>query len=383
MRNWSNWVLLASSLVLSLILGELFVRIFLGDGITLFPRYQAAATYGEFTIRRLRPETTFWHTSVDGSWKFTVNEQGFRDDRDFAYDKRDDTLRIVVLGDSHTQGFEVRQDHTYAAVIERYLDSRGLESEVINTGVSGFGTAEEAVFLEYEGLRYHPDVVVLGFYANDFDDNIKSDLFRIKNDDLVINKTAHVPGVRILKFHNAIGPLRWLSENSYLYSLTMNTIWETFKSALLSRKRERLELAVATGEANSYQKRLAARLIERIYRLCKENGIIFIVVCIPQTHGVEDFRSSIPDDLLAYFERNSDALILGEKVLSPYRHIAEFHLPHGQHHISELSHMLLGVEVARVIQQLVAPGSIAPEEVRSLLWTPGSDAERAIDHLPN
>ena len=152
MKSWRNVTLLASSLVISLVLGEVFVRFLLGDQMTLFPRYHDKATYGEFSIRRLKPQTTYWHTSVDGTWQFTVNSQGFRDKRDFSYNRDGVALRIIVLGDSHTQGFEVRQDHTYAAVIEKYLDSRGLEAEVINAGVSGFGTGEEAVFLEHEAV---------------------------------------------------------------------------------------------------------------------------------------------------------------------------------------------------------------------------------------
>ena len=367
MENWNKWILLASSVTLSLALGEVFVRISLGDQIVLFPRYHATATYGEFTIRRLRPHSTFWHTSVDGSWLFVVNEQGFRDNRDFSYDRNGDGLRVVVVGDSHTQGFEARQDHTYAAVIERYLDTRGQESEVINAGVSGFGTAEAAVFLEHEGFAYNPDVVVLGFYANDFEDNIKSDLFRLKNNELASSKTKHAPGTTVLELHNAVAPLRWLSENSYFYSLMMNTLWELAKSALLSKKRGELtEWAVATREADDYEMRLTTRLIEHIYHLCKIGGIMFILVDIPQAGEPGGFASSIPSHLLAEFERSSDALIRSDEVLSQYRNLAEFHVPHGQRHISELSHMLLGVAVAQAIQGLVAPDKVADGSTTAL-----------------
>jgi hypothetical protein len=361
MKRWHNLILLASALAISLILGEVFVRVFLGDHVALFPRYHDEVTYGEFSIRRLKPQTTFWHTSVDGSWQFTVNSQGFRGERDFAYERDGSALRVIVLGDSHTQGFEARQDHTYAAVIEKYLNSRGLEAEVINAGITGFSTAEEAVFLEYEGFKYNPDVVVLGFFANDLEDNIKADLFRLQDDALTVHKTRHAPGAAVLKLHNAVGPLRWLSENSYLYSLAMNTAWDAAKVALLSRKQKEMstELAVATGNIGDYEKRLTARLIERMYRLCKERGTLFVVLDVPQYGDPGEFSTSIPSDLQEEFARNSDALIRSEQILSPYRHLAEFHVPHGQHHISELSHMLLGVAAAQTIERLAPPGRIA------------------------
>jgi hypothetical protein len=71
------------------------------------------------------------------------------------------------------------------------------------------------------------------------------------------------------------------------------------------------------------------------------------------------FGRSIPSHLLAEFKRSSDVLIRSEEVLSQYRNLAEFHVPHGQRHISELSHMLLGAAIAHAIQGVVAPGKVA------------------------
>src|SRR5204863_7405009 len=128
------------------------------------------------------------------------------------------TLRVLALGDSHTQGYEARQDATFSAVLERYLRRHGVRAEVLNTGVSGFSTAEELAFLENEGYRYQPDVVVLAFYANDFEDNLKADLFALDKGDLVEHKHAHVPGVAIQNAIYSLPGARWLSENSYFYS---------------------------------------------------------------------------------------------------------------------------------------------------------------------
>jgi hypothetical protein len=119
------------------------------------------------------------------------------------------------------------------------------------------------------------------------------------------------------------------------------------------------ELAVATGNIGDYEKRLTARLIERMYRLCKDRGTLFIVLDVPQYDEPGEFSTSIPSDLQEEFARNSDALIRSEEILSPYRHLAEFHVPHGQHHISEISHMLLGVATAQTIERLAPRGKIA------------------------
>ena len=131
---------------------------------------------------------------VGESW---IREQGLRDARDFPYAKPAGTLRVLALGDSHTQGYEVRQEATYAAVLERYLKGKGRKAEVLNAGVSGYSTAEAAAYLENEGHRYQPDVVVLGFYANDFEDNLKAGLFGLEGGKLVERKRSHIPGVRV------------------------------------------------------------------------------------------------------------------------------------------------------------------------------------------
>src|SRR5215470_17017125 len=79
--------LVTSSLVISLLVAEGIIRQFFGDTIVLFPRFHEIARYGKYTIRRLRPNTTFWHRSIDGSWKFVTNSKGFRTDIEYSYVK--------------------------------------------------------------------------------------------------------------------------------------------------------------------------------------------------------------------------------------------------------------------------------------------------------
>ena len=43
------------------------------------------------------------------------------------------------------------------------LESRSGHYEIVNLGVEGYGTDQELLLLEHEGLAYSPDVVVLNF----------------------------------------------------------------------------------------------------------------------------------------------------------------------------------------------------------------------------
>jgi lysophospholipase L1-like esterase len=80
------------------------------------------------------------------------------------------TFRIVVLGDSFMEAYQVALEQSLPYLLQERLASRGVE--VLNLGVGGYGTAQALLALEEEGLRYRPDLVVLAFYAgNDVQNN--------------------------------------------------------------------------------------------------------------------------------------------------------------------------------------------------------------------
>lgn len=353
----SNIALLVITTILCLLAGEAFLRIFMKDSIVLFPRYHTGGQYEDFAIRRMRPNSTFTHTSIDGSWEFRINAQGFRNDQDFLYEKPANTIRVLSLGDSHTEGFEVRQHRTFSAIMERYLNANNLKAEVINAGVSGFSTAEELVFLENEGIKYQPDVVVLGFYKNDFSDNTKAGIFSIKDDELVVKKYTHQPGITILDIINTIPPIRWASENSYLYTFVLNGVWNLAKQILKSKTDNEImtEYAIPTEEVNSFKAELATKLIERMYKFCKNNNITLIILDIPLISKNGELENSVPDDMRSIMESNSDKYIYSKSTLHEYRDVAEFRVPHGQRHISEFTHTIYGLSAAQFIVNNIAP----------------------------
>lgn len=349
LANLSIFILV---LVITFGIAELIVRSFYKDKTVLFPRYHTDAQYGKFTLRNIRPNSVFWHTSSDGKWKFTINKQGLRNDKDFEYEKKEGTIRIISLGDSHTQGYEVRQDYTFSAIIEKYLNSHGHNAEVINAGISGFSTAEELLFLENEGVKYKPDFVVLGFFANDFQDNIKANFFKLdENGNLLIEKKEHIPGVKIQNIIYSFPLVRWLSENSYFYSLLFNKTWNYFKARLSRKASERVfEYAIPTQDKFSdYQTALTSALIKRMYDFCQKNNIKLIIVDIPKIAEENSIKTSFSDSLSQNIEKYSDGYILSESLKVDYSGVAEIHRPHGHRHISEFTHTLLGVAIAKKV----------------------------------
>jgi len=100
-----------------------------------------------------------------------TNAEGFRERR-VPGAKPAGVMRIVVLGDSFTQGYGVEEDEAYPRVLERLLDARDPKRryEVINLGVPGACTVDYVPNLRDVGLAYEPDLVLVGLMANDVQD---------------------------------------------------------------------------------------------------------------------------------------------------------------------------------------------------------------------
>ena len=95
----------------------------------------------------------------------TINAVGFRT-RSLTFDKPPGVKRILFLGDSHTEGYTVNDAETYPVLVQQQLAAMH-PVEAVSLGVGGFSTDQELLAYAHYGRRYHPDVVVLQFSAND------------------------------------------------------------------------------------------------------------------------------------------------------------------------------------------------------------------------
>jgi len=100
-----------------------------------------------------------------------TNSAGMRADREFELARSPGVPRMLLVGDSHTFGWTVSNEHVWGAVLEReHLPGW----EVLNFGVPGYGTDQALLAYETLGARYEPDIVVLGFFVRDFFRNLRN-----------------------------------------------------------------------------------------------------------------------------------------------------------------------------------------------------------------
>ncbi len=100
--------------------------------------------------------------------EYQINSEGLRG-RDFPLRKPEDEKRILVIGDSVSFGFGVDEGESYPSILEKQLRELmpGTDISLINSGVNGYSTREELMFLRKKGIGYEPDIALIGFVLND------------------------------------------------------------------------------------------------------------------------------------------------------------------------------------------------------------------------
>ena len=109
------------------------------------------------------------------------NAEGFPGP-DFAWAKPAGVFRIMTLGDAYTSAEGVDTHLSWPRLLETNINearSTDRSAEVINFGITGFGPSQYATITEDYAPRLQPDLIIIGFFINDFwDVQIPIDEFR-------------------------------------------------------------------------------------------------------------------------------------------------------------------------------------------------------------
>jgi len=227
-------------------------------------------------------------TGVHNAYDFSVvvhqNEFGHRGPDTTTLAKDPGRRRIAVFGDSYVWGFGVKQNEilTDPAV-------HGSRAELLNFGVSGYGTDQEYLQFMRDGLRFDPDEVVLVFTPyNDIENNTQSEQygypkpFFTVEDERLVPHTGHVKPDTLKSIKEF---LRW-------HSRVVNVIdtaarrWQAMRRAV--RKRAGASVAIerhldesSVTEEDREGVRLTAHIIQTLRDVAEKSGAQFAVVFVP------------------------------------------------------------------------------------------------------
>ena len=232
------------------------------DHMNYLHRY--SETYGWELKDRFRP-----------GWigqEIELNQKGYvgriyDNERDYS------KTRILMLGDSIAFGFGVKPEETFSSI----LDVSEEQIEVVNLAVQGYGTDQELIRFQKEGLNYKPDIAILNFcLGNDFMDNAASKsiygqaypkpYFILENGEL-----------KLCKAHLELSLIRRISFQLSQKSILFNKVLTLF--GIDGRKLSRNLIKVEERSVPSPE--LTCQLIKRMDEIAKENDICFVVLVYP------------------------------------------------------------------------------------------------------
>jgi lysophospholipase L1-like esterase len=201
-----------------------------------------------------------------------INSHGLRSP-ETTYEKSPTTFRILNLGDSVVMGWGVRQEDTYGRQLESLLNETGksdLSFEVINAGVPGWNLENALAYLEAEGLKYEPDLIVLGLtLAND------------------------IKGKNALLADNQPAVIKWLRSNTYFWPfLTVQLRWMNARA----EGRDRIDVIDPPTDPDKYfpldpeseQWKEFWSLVTAINQQAKEKDVPVVLIIFPLEFQVLD-----------------------------------------------------------------------------------------------
>ena len=184
-----------------------------------------------------------------------TNSNGWRDRE---YTERPEKYRLMILGDSITLGWGVKNEDSYPRILERLLKSKGRDVEVLNTGVGNYNTQNEVYAYLKKGQQFHPHEIVVGYYINDTE---------------VIKPTQN--------------PVQYFLMTTYLFSLAADK-WLTFRAKVFEN------FQYTNFYSSLYQSSFRGRhATEEAFSVlsqhCQKEKIRLSVAIIPEMHQFKNY----------------------------------------------------------------------------------------------
>jgi lysophospholipase L1-like esterase len=210
-----------------------------------------------------------------------ISSQGLRDD-EVPPSPRPGRRRTLLVGDSFAWGFGVERDEMF----DRILEERNPGLETVNESVPGYGTDQELLLLEAQGVRFHPALVLLVFHPNDLLNNTwprqygyAKPVFRVDGEGLRLENVP-VPG----------GRLRELGTGVLRRSFLLHRLWTAI-----------VEPTQDLHASGSLAWDVTERLLLRMKETSEKHGARFAVVTFP---WVDDATNRLLDRVKAIIARD-------------------------------------------------------------------------------
>ena len=249
----------------------------------------------------------------------------------------DHTYRIMVIGDSVARGRSLRA--SYGGKLEERLRSKGLECEVWNLCVPGYG-AERIQLVLKQGLRYDPSLVV--FHLNNSNEY---------EDDREKKRSLEFQGPH---------PRNWLMKSFLLRRLyeakTEQLAWKYLTEPMRSMSSSGdADAEVAAGmnplKLKAWQQRVEETTAESL-RLCRQAGVPVILVTQANAKKGTDGKHHLIDaglDPLAGSLTNRNVVHVSMATALKNHSLAEIYADTS--HLLESGHALMATALLEAVER--------------------------------
>lgn len=313
-RQKGNWLLFLSSVLICLLVAELFLDWRSRPQMASHPSKPAGwAIVPEASWIEYHPKLGWVQqknkTSVlkkqNSSISIHTNSEGFRGSKEYSISKENSKIRIYALGDSFTFGFGVEDQESYPAQLET-LDPR---LEVFNLGVPGYGVDQMLLSLEELHYKHQPNIVLIGIFPEDFwratraftDAGFGKPYFTFYGNQLQLH---HVPVPEEKNFQTDQFPE--IQQAPFPESLFLRSgLYRLFTHALKAGKK-RLQLE---DPETGTEWQLGRLLLEKMVNDVKANHAVPVIVIIPPYRWLSGTVEPLRDSLLRLAERTQTPIL--------------------------------------------------------------------------
>jgi hypothetical protein len=288
-RTWLHRLaLVVSGICISLALAEVILRVWTPSSL----QYKRVRRSDPIMHHALRPSTSYTEQHQEFVEDVRVNSLGFRDRE---YDLSDSScFRIIVLGDSFTEGVGVSIDSTFAKRLEWLLNGRQdqhMRFNVFNFGIAGYSPILELILFKAKGIVLHPQLVILCLDMSDVqEDVLYAEDAEFDSTGIPLKVNPSWPSFGAITTLPR-GPLKtYVREHSYAFSLAAAFLDRVKPPPLVEAGNIHAARYMHTmdstaerwekffGQSESY--------VKMIRDLCIDKGIAFALVTFPRGHQV-------------------------------------------------------------------------------------------------
>jgi hypothetical protein len=323
--NKQNLTLVATSLIVSILASEGLIRFFqLSPDVT---QLDISTPWGSFVGSENK---ILKYVPKAGAGD--INQLGFRD-HEYSIQKPKDVYRIVVIGDSIAFGYcnneePLSLNSTFSKLLEAKLNKIRpfgySRIEVLNMGVSGYHTLQEAEFLRTKGLAFNPDLVIVAYCLND-SWNASAELGQLKE---------KLGGSRLGR-----PTTRWLGE-AFHHSALIRFVWQ--RSSIIIGKTKR-------GPKPDFP----AEGFRKIRKMADEQRFGVLVVIFPLFDGFKNYKWSKDHEAASQKAQSNNFEILD--LLPSFKKVSgddpkKFQGRCNREHPDEVGHLLAAVEIEKEVR---------------------------------